>query len=285
MPMTSARTVEVRVHDEAAECRSVVFDWFAAEPVRHTMVLSVLSRLLGDPVVEAVMVTARENGELRASVVRTGPWPLMVSGLPAELAGPVAGLLADVDPGLPGVIGPRGSAEAFAGAWARHTGASVREVSAGRLYELAGLRPPDAPGGMRLATEADLPLLRGWLREFQRDAAGHTRGARRIDEKLRRSLALGDGLAVWEVDGTPVSMASASVPVADMSRVVSVYTPPGLRDRGYGSAITAAVSRWALDAGARHVALFTDLANPTANRIYRTIGYRPVLDTCELEFG
>lgn len=284
MPVTPAHTLDVRAHDETGTFRSAVYDWFAADPVRHTMVLSVLARLLGDPAAEPVMVTAHEGRELRAAVVRTAPWPLLVSGLPAELAGPVAALLADVDSGLPGVIGPCEPAEAFAGAWARHTGASPREVSAGRLYELDELRPPAVAGGMRLATEADLPVLRGWLREFQRDAAGHTRGARRIDEKLRRSLALGDGLAVWEVDGTPVSMASANAPVADMSRVVSVYTPPGLRGRGYGSAITAAVSRWALDAGARHVALFTDLANPTANRIYRKIGYRPVLDTCELEF-
>jgi GNAT superfamily N-acetyltransferase len=284
MPVTPAHTLDVRVHAESGEFRAAVYDWFAADPVRHTMVLSVLSRLLGDPAVEPVMVTAHDGGELRAAVVRTAAWPLLVSGLAVEFAGAVAGLLADVDPGLPGVIGPRESVEAFAGAWARCTGAKACEVSAGRLYELAGLRAPDVPGSMRLAAEGDLPLLRGWLREFQRDAVGHTRGARRIDDKLRRSLALGDGLAVWEVDGTPSSMASANAPVAGMSRVVSVYTPPGLRGRGYGSAITAAVSRWALGAGARHVVLFTDLANPTANRIYREIGYRPVLDTCEFEF-
>ena len=69
-----------------------------------------------------------------------------------------------------------------------------------------------------------------------------------------------------------------------MSRVGPVYTPPALRGRGYGSAVTAAVSAWARDAGADHVLLFTDLANPTSNSIYQKIGYRPVHDTCELEF-
>ena len=63
-----------------------------------------------------------------------------------------------------------------------------------------------------------------------------------------------------------------------------VYTPPEHRGTGYGSAVTAAVSQHALDAGARDVILFTDLANPTSNSIYQKIGYRPVYDSTELEF-
>ena len=37
-------------------------------------------------------------------------------------------------------------------------------------------------------------------------------------------------------------------------------------------------SQAALDAGRRFCFLFTDLANPTSNHIYETIGYRPVRD-------
>jgi predicted GNAT family acetyltransferase len=63
-----------------------------------------------------------------------------------------------------------------------------------------------------------------------------------------------------------------------------VYTPPECRGKGYGSAVTAAASQWALDAGAENVLLFTDLANPTSNSIYQRIGYRPVYDSTELAF-
>jgi hypothetical protein len=38
------------------------------------------------------------------------------------------------------------------------------------------------------------------------------------------------------------------------------------------------VSRVQLDAGRRWCFLFTDLANPTSNRIYQAIGYRPIRD-------
>jgi predicted GNAT family acetyltransferase len=63
-----------------------------------------------------------------------------------------------------------------------------------------------------------------------------------------------------------------------------VYTPPGLRGRGYASALVAAVSQLALDRGAATCALATDLANPTANRIYQALGYRPVTDMTAYKF-
>jgi len=59
-------------------------------------------------------------------------------------------------------------------------------------------------------------------------------------------------------------------------RVGPVYTPPRHRRRGYGAAVTAAVTRAALDAGEAAVVLFTDLANPTSNSVYQRLGYRPV---------
>jgi predicted GNAT family acetyltransferase len=45
------------------------------------------------------------------------------------------------------------------------------------------------------------------------------------------------------------------------------------------------VSQAALDAGARDVVLFTDLANPTSNALYQRLGYRPVADRVEWSFS
>jgi predicted GNAT family acetyltransferase len=70
-----------------------------------------------------------------------------------------------------------------------------------------------------------------------------------------------------------------------MVRVGPVYTPPELRRRGYAAAVTAAISRAALDAGASAVLLFTDLANATSNALYQRLGYRPVEDRIELSFS
>jgi predicted GNAT family acetyltransferase len=57
-----------------------------------------------------------------------------------------------------------------------------------------------------------------------------------------------------------------------------VYTPPALRRRGYAGAGVAAASRRLLDAGASRCVLFTDLDNPTSNKIYYEVGYRRFAD-------
>ncbi|MBO0693079.1 MAG: hypothetical protein J2P58_09295, partial [Acidimicrobiaceae bacterium] len=56
------------------------------------------------------------------------------------------------------------------------------------------------------------------------------------------------------------------------------------RRRGYGAAVTARATGAALRSGAKHVVLYTDLANPTSNAIYQSIGYRPDHDAEERSF-
>jgi predicted GNAT family acetyltransferase len=208
-----------------------------------------------------------------------------VSAVPGAADRAAAEVLLDVDPDVPGVSGPREPAERFAGVWSGLTGTTVKEAMAMRLYRLGELEAPVVPGRARLATADDVPLLAVWRKDFQIEAAGHEREPGRAEAVLRRSMGLGNGHVLWEVDGDIVAYAAAGAPVDGMSRIGPVYTPPDRRGRGYGSAVTAAVSRWALDAGAEYVVLFTDLANPVSNSIYQRIGYRPVYDQTDLEFA
>ena len=64
-----------------------------------------------------------------------------------------------------------------------------------------------------------------------------------------------------------------------------MYTPPEARGRGYASALVAELTAALLASGRSFCCLFTDLANPTSNRIYERIGYRPVTDVDEYRFG
>ena len=45
------------------------------------------------------------------------------------------------------------------------------------------------------------------------------------------------------------------------------------------------LSQLLLNEGYRHCFLFTDLANPTSNKIYKAIGYEQVCDMDEYGFG
>jgi hypothetical protein len=88
---------------------------------------------------------------------------------------------------------------------------------------------------------------------------------------------------LWDDEGA-VSVAASGGPTPNGIRIGPVYTPPELRRRGYASAVTAATSQAELDRGRRFIFLFTDLSNPTSNKIYQQIGYEPVIDVDQLTF-
>lgn len=273
--------MDVRVVEDPQTFARTAGALYAADPVRHTVALTAMA--LKRP--GHIMLTVVDGDELRGAALRTPPYPLIASGLPVDSVDQVAAVLAELDPDLPGVNGPREPAEAFAAAWAKRTGRSWHEAVASRLYRLDDLVVPTVPGWTRTADDADLPLLTRWWVDFQLEAHGYERDPDGAPRFVRQCVDKGDGFVLWEVDGSVVSMAKASAPIDGMSRIGPVYTPPEQRERGYGSAVTAAASRWGLDRGAVTMLLFTDLTNPTSNSIYQKLGYRPVFDTVELLFA
>lgn len=212
-----------------------------------------------------------------AAFLCTPEFPLLLTSITDD----AARALVDVLPIVPtGVNAEPSAATAFASAWQDRTGATSWPLMEQRLYRLGDLVPPDpAPSGTpRTATSGDASLVLAWYGEFGDETGGGIPRAVQ-EERLRSGLVI-----LWEVDGEPVSMAGRTPTLDGMTRVAPVYTPSAHRRHGYGAAATAAVSRAALDAGVRDVVLFTDLANPTSNGVYRSIGYRPVTDRVLLGF-
>ncbi|GLX51400.1 N-acetyltransferase [Streptomyces hygroscopicus subsp. hygroscopicus] len=221
---------------------------------------------------------AAADGTVVATLVHTPPHGLCLTPVTAPQAAALADRLADLGRRPAEVSAERESAAAFARAWQRRTGAKARVRTRQRLYRLDELTPP-APmpeGRPRVAASADRGLLVRWFEEFA-DAVGEGAG-RDAGAWADARLSYG-GITLWEAaDGTPLAMAGATREIAGQVRVAPVYTPAGLRRRGYAGAVTAEVSRAARDAGAAEVLLFTDLANPTSNGLYQRLGYRGVAD-------
>ena len=67
-------------------------------------------------------------------------------------------------------------------------------------------------------------------------------------------------------------------------RINAVYTPPKYRGKGYATSCVKGVSQKLLNQGYRYCFLFTNLANPISNHIYRQIGYQPVWEISNYAF-
>jgi GNAT superfamily N-acetyltransferase len=216
--------------------------------------------------------------------LQTPPHPLLLTAVPPGVAADLATALAGRP--LSGVNGHVAAAQAFAATWrAAHPSRKVTVERRLRLYRLGELAWPDpAPDGtLRVAADADVPLLTDWFTAFADEVHDMDAGQDQTAD-VRDKLSYG-GALIWEADGRPVSVACVTRQVVKMIRIGPVYTPPGFRGRGYASAVTAEASRRAREAGAEEVLLYTDLANPTSNSIYQRIGYRAVEDRVVLAFS
>lgn len=275
--------MEIVAHEDAGEFARLARPLLESDPTRHTIELTALAGFVAkDPA--AVLVTVHDGGAVVGSLTRNPARPALVAAIRPQDAVAVEEALADIDPQLPGVNGPDAVSEAFAVAYTARTGAAVQVAGRSRLFRLGELEPPTGVSGApRRADAADLDLLGTWFGDFCIEAHGHP-STEDPHQVMARSQERGSAHWLWELDGGPVALATAKPPIAGMSRIGPVYTPPEHRGHGYGAAVTAHGSQWALGAGADQVLLFTDLANPVSNRLYPRIGYRPVHDAVELVF-
>jgi predicted GNAT family acetyltransferase len=232
-----------------------------------------------------IFLTVDVDGDLIAAAIRTPPYPLILhcEDASSEVIEIVVDHLLTADPHLPGVNGEARAVAAFAERWARRTRTRAEIERKMRIYVLHEVNPPDeVPGRMRPAQKDDIELLSEWIREFQEEAVpGDPPSDSR--EAVLRFMESGT-LAVWDHDG-PVSLAGSSRGSAHGAAVSAVYTPPEHRGHGYASACVAALSQHLLDRGNAFCTLYTDLSNPTSNRIYQRVGYCPVGDSATYTFA
>ena len=263
-----------------------------ADEARHNLAFGILSTVMAHPEVypeQRYWIVEAESGVVGAAL-QTPPYNLILPR-PLDDAALVV-LAAGIDDALPGVTAALPEADAFASAWCetRHLRPRVR-LAAG-IYSLERVLPvTGVPGAMHPATASDRDLARVWFRAFAAevlhaggpdDEDAEARQNRSIDARLGGDVS--SGIALWEDGGEVVSLAGFGGETPHGIRIGPVYTPPARRGRGYASALTAMLSAGLLAGGRRFCFLYTDLANPTSNRIYQAIGYERVCDSVELAF-
>ncbi len=260
-------------------------DYLLQHEAEHNLLLGISHTLLNYPdryPEPPYLAIAQANGKIQAVAIRTPPYKLLLSkALDFNALALIAKDLQNYPGQLPGVNGLVAEVETFLQAWQTLTGQSFRQVMEMKTHLLTQVESvATASGSLRLATESDRPLLIEWYTAFA-DEIGeivHQDAERAVNTGLTKQ-----NIYLWE-DGMPVSWANGNPYSSTAARIGPVYTPPAYRRKGYATACVAALSQRLLDQGCNRCFLFTDLANPTSNRIYAAIGYRPVFDWHDYSF-
>ena len=255
----------------------------------HCLALGLLTTLQAQSVADSgeapyFALVEDDAGAVIQAAMRTPPFNVILS-LPAADANvdeALALIAADAQAvygEIPGVFGPASLSETFAAEWQRLTGATSAVGMHERVYQLDTVIPVEGvAGSMRRATAGDRELVAAWIAAFSVEAQTESIEPFEWADRVIAADPTMRGMYLWEDGGAVVSFVGYNGLTAHGIRIGPVYTPPELRGHGYASACTAALSQTLLDGGRQFCFLFTNLANPTSNKIYQAIGYRPVVD-------
>lgn len=280
--------MRLEAHRDAAEFLDAAGSLLASDEARHNLIYGICSTLIDAPSAypEAYFWTIGD-GVVVGAALMTPPFNIVVARpLDPDALPFAARALHAQGVDLPGVTAAVPEVEAFAQSWEALAGVRCRLGMSQGVYAARSVRlPEEVPGNRREAGPDDREVVLEWIRAFQDEALAQGAPAANLEQVVDRRLESETaGIALWELDAKPVSLCGYGGRTPHGIRIGPVYTPPELRRRGYASALTAHVTKRLLDGGREYCFLYTDLANPTSNRIYMNVGYERVCDSAEYAF-
>ncbi|WP_415401909.1 GNAT family N-acetyltransferase [Tateyamaria sp. SN3-11] len=141
------------------------------------------------------------------------------------------------------------------------------------LYHLTIADMAPMTGAVRQATTDDLPILAAWFAAYESD----TGQAPPSDPPSERAMARAQAaigtrdVVLLEEDGAPVAMAGVNARLPDIVQIGGVFTPDGLRGKGYARRALAGLLRQCEAEGVTQSVLFAN--NAAAAHAYEALGY------------
>ncbi|GGA63671.1 GNAT family N-acetyltransferase [Ornithinibacillus halotolerans] len=181
---------------------------------------------------------------------------------------------------VPGAIGQVEVAEVFLSYWKEKTNKTASLHMKQLIYQLDEVKVEPVKNGQLIqADQTHQSIVRDWLIYFGEQA--NLPMTKTQAESMATSYIQRKSLYLWEQNGVLVSMANNSRKTRNGATVNAVFTPDEYKRNGYATSVVAALSQKLLDDGAKFCTLYTDLANPTSNSIYKKIGYYVVGDSVD----
>ena len=280
--------MNVKQYPDAKEFLSHVGEYLSRDEARYGLINGLAKAVQVNPhhygKDDPWFCSIGNEDDINAVAMRTPPYNVLMeyfSGNFTAIAEELVKAVAQHYPVIPGVVGDKQLGDLFADLWCEKHGTKIKFTMAMRIHRLDMVNDvPLSSGKLRVATMADKELLEKWFHAFHIDVGGQD--ADNPEANIAPGLKKG-WIFLWE-DGRPVSMAVKTRPTEKGMSVGGVYTPPELRGRGYATSCVAELSRNILRSGKEFCMLYTDLANPTSNSIFKKIGYKEVGDSVQHMF-
>ena len=227
---------------------------------------------------DPIFLTIYENHQVVGQAVNTDKdHNLLMTKMPAYFSKAIVKEFFKHRDEVYGVGGDQAISEAVAIELGKALGRKIRLSDHLGIYELDSLNMPDANGATLLKqNEVDEKLILEWTTEFIKECQLNPNldPIEAAKKSLDRHKKTQGFRFLKNIDGEIVSMAAKHREFEDRATVSLVYTPPEHRRNGYGRTVTALLTKELLEGKYIQCNLFTDMKNPTSNKIYQEIGYR-----------
>ncbi|MGE0631954.1 MAG: GNAT family N-acetyltransferase [Pseudobdellovibrionaceae bacterium] len=248
----------------------------------NTLMLGLCEGMLSSsPKTPPLLIRIVENHETVSAAIQTPPMNLVLTHASTSNLEELAKYLKKAGANFPGVVGPAKESEQFSKIWSSLVGNQALLGMGQKIYKLEKVNfPNNVIGTFRAATTSELNTVFNWIMAFAKESlpASDQRREAHWREFAERAVQKQNAY-FWIHDNKPVSIAFASRPTKNGASINGVYTPPDFRKKGYASGVVAHISQKMLDNGKKFCVLYTDLSNPTSNKIYQNIGYKEVADS------
>lgn len=280
--------MEFKLYKDAYEFESTISSILLEKEDVFSLFLGILQAIKAGHYEAPVMGTIKDNGEVLALFQMTPPHPLNLIIADEDRFDEVTDfLLANIiDKAIdfPSIISLKPWSYGVAEKWQNKTGASPKLLMDQGLYRLNAVNETleSSTGHWRYAEVADAPLIEKWFNLFEQDTGLPISPIETVQQRVALFLKNRE-VFLWVDQGQVVSMMKKARPTENGITVSLVFTPKEARKKGYARTLVAAISKELLK-DYQFCMLYTDMLNPTSNKIYQEIGYQKIADSVHLGF-
>lgn len=285
-----------KIYNDVEEFYTTCSKFLEEYEAENNLIIGILEALRTDiqaydPTIAPVMIVIFDKTEIVLVSLGTPPHNQIISYTENLSSIPVLiDFLIEQKVEVPGILGFKDGALLFADIWTKKRKKTKILNMNERIYKLEEVNPQTLGDNLfELATEENTDIMIQFAKNFAQDAFVNLPK----DQIERHQKNMAHGMDKWiaekllyvlKVHNQIVSIVKASRNTPNGRAVTLVYTPPKFRRKGYATETVAKLCQSILNEEKMYCFLFTDLANPTSNKIYMNIGFKPILDVDEYRF-